>query len=269
MELREQLEQFGYIFRTKTDTEVLIAMYDYYGKDCVTMLNGMWSFAIYDICDKSLFCSRDRFGVKPFYYWHRNGKFIFASEIKQILEVMETKPQINIDVAKKYIISGILDDSTDTMFSDIYKLSGGYNLQYKIDSDEVTIEQYYDILEIKQTAKSYDDVCNEFRAIFEDAVKLRLRADVPVGFCLSGGLDSSAIVCMSDQICKEKKEDTVRHTISSCFEDKAYDEQEYIDEVVKNTNVISHKVYPKEENLFEQLDKMIWHMDEPFASTSM
>lgn len=269
VELREQLEQFGYIFRTKTDTEVLIAMYDYYGKDCVTMLNGMWSFAIYDICDKSLFCSRDRFGVKPFYYWHRNGKFIFASEIKQILEVMETKPQINIDVAKKYIISGILDDSTDTMFSDIYKLSGGYNLQYKIDSDEVTIEQYYDILEIKQTAKSYDDVCNEFRAIFEDAVKLRLRADVPVGFCLSGGLDSSAIVCMSDQICKEKKEDTVRHTISSCFEDKAYDEQEYIDEVVKNTNVISHKVYPKEENLFEQLDKMIWHMDEPFASTSM
>ena len=269
IELREQLQREGYIFKTKTDTEVLIAMYDYYGKECVSMLNGMWAFAIYDIKEKSIFCSRDRFGVKPFYYMHKDGKFIFASEIKQILEVMGEKPEINIPIAKKYIISGILEDSNDTMFLEIYKLGGGHNLYYDIETNKLKIEQYYDILKVKQSNRKYGDVCREFREIFEDAIKIRMRADVPLGFCLSGGLDSSAIVCMADKICKEKKEDITRHTISSCFEDKAYDEQEYIDEVVKNTNVISHKIFPQEENLFEQLDEMIWHMDEPFASTSM
>lgn len=269
LELREELKNKGYEFRTHTDTEVLVAMYDYYGNECLSMLNGMWAFAIYDIDNKSVFCSRDRFGIKPFYYYHRNGKFVFASEIKQILEVMDNKPKINIDVAKKYIISGVLEDSDNTMFSGIYKLNGGFSLQYHINTDEMKMEQYYDIRKVKPTTKSYQSVCEEFRKIFEDSIRLRLRADVPIGFCLSGGLDSSAIVCMSDRICKEKGENVPRHTISSCFEDKAYDEQQYIDEVVKNTNVISHKTFPKEENLFEQLDKMIWHMDEPFASTSM
>lgn len=269
IELRQELKNKGYEFATNTDTEVLVAMYDCYGKECLSRFNGMWSFAIYDIKNKSVFCSRDRFGIKPFYYCHKNGKFIFASEIKQILEVIESKPKVNIEVAKKYIISGVLDDSDNTMFSGIYKLGGGFSLQYHINKDDMKIEQYYDIRKVKPTTKNYQSVCEEFRKIFEDSIKLRLRADVPIGFCLSGGLDSSAIVCMSDRICREKKENVPRHTISSCFEDKAYDEQEYIDEVVKNTNVISHKTFPKEENLFEQLDKMIWHMDEPFASTSM
>ena len=269
IELREQLQRQGYSFNTKTDTEVLIAMYDCYGPQCVSMLNGMWAFAIYDMSAKSVFCSRDRFGVKPFYYRYKDGIFAFGSEIKQILEVMDGKPEINIDVAKKYIITGLLDDSNDTMFSDIYKLGGGYNLYYEIEADKLVIEQYYDVSQIRQSDKKYEDVCAEFREVFEDAINIRMRADVPFGFCLSGGLDSSAIVCMADRICKERNENITRHTISSCFDDKSYDEQEYIDEVVRSTNVISHKTFPKEENLFEQLDDMIWHMDEPFASTSM
>lgn len=269
IELREQLRTKGYTFQTQTDTEVLIAMYDCYGSECVSMLNGMWAFAIYDIDGAQVFCSRDRFGVKPFYYRHRDGILIFGSEIKQILEVMDENPGINIAAAKKYIICGILDDSDDTMFEGISKLGGGCNLYYDIKEDRLTLERYYDISRIKQTDKTYEEVCREFREIFEDAVNIRMRADVPLGFCLSGGLDSSAIVCMADKICKDKKEDVTRHTISSCFDNKAYDEQEYIDEVVKCTNVVSHKTFPREEDLFGQLDDMIWYMDEPFASTSM
>lgn len=269
IELKDELIGKGYEFKTKTDTEVLIAMYDCYGQDCVTKLNGMWAFAIYDKREKSIFCSRDRFGVKPFYYQYKSDTLVFASEIKQILEVMDEKPQVNVEAAKKYIVAGLLDDSNETMFRGIYKLEAGHNLYYKIDSDQKNIKKYYDLREIKQTKKSYKEVCEEFRELFEDSVNIRLRADVPLGFCLSGGLDSSAIVCMSDKIAKQRHDGISRHTISSCFEDKAYDEQEYIDEVVRNTNVISHKTFPKQENLFEQLDQMIWHMDEPFASTSM
>ncbi len=268
-ELRSHLQKKGYKFVTNTDTEVLIAMYDCYGKTCVDKLNGMWAFAIYDKKQRIFFCSRDRFGVKPFYYSYRDGLFLFGSEIKQLLSMMEGGVYANRQRLLDFLILGDLDCTDETLFRDVRQLRGGYNLVLDLTTGRHHLEQYYDLGAATGRRFTYKEACDDFRRLFEQSVKFRLRADVPVGYCLSGGLDSSSIVCMADSIVKASGREIEQHTISSCFADKEYDEQEYIDEVVRHTNVISHKVFPKEEDLFEHLDDIIWHMDEPFGSTSI
>lgn len=269
IELREALEKEGYQFTTKTDTEVLITAYDFYGEKCVEHFNGMWSFAIYDREKQIVFCSRDRFGVKPFYYTRQEGMFLAASEIKQFFEMLEHDPRANNEALLQYIIRGNLDYSEETMFQNIFQLPGGHNLIYDRRKRTFAIRRYFDIREVAEKKETYAESCREFRKKFEQSVRLRLRADVPTGYCLSGGLDSSAIVCMADRIIKRSGKGAGQHAVSSCFEDKRYDEQEYIDEVIKATNVQSHKTFPQETRLFEDLDKLLWHMDEPFSSTSM
>lgn len=269
IELRAQLEKKGYRFRTKTDTEVLVAAYDCFGEKCVEYFNGMWSFVIYDRAKQILFCSRDRFGVKPFYYTRQEGMFLAASEIKQFFEMLEKNPKANTDTLLQFIIRGNLDYSEQTMFKDIFQLPGGHNLIYDMERKKYEIRRYFDIRKVPEKEQTYQEACKEFYRKFHESVKLRLRADVPTGYCLSGGLDSSAIVCMADKIVRANQSAVEQHTISSCFEDKRYDEQEYIDEVIKATGVYSHKTFPQETNLFEDLDSLLWHMDEPFASTSM
>lgn len=268
-ELRKELEKKGYCFSTKTDTEVLIAMYDCYGKDCVNRLNGMWAFAIYDKEKNNLFCSRDRFGIKPFYYFYENGELLFCSEIKQILE-MWNKQEIyaNNQRLLEFLVLGDLDYTDETMFADIMQLRGGHNLSFDMATEKLEIDCYYDISIKKRAKHSYKASCEEFRKLFENSIRYRLRADVPVGYCLSGGLDSSSIVCMADYIIANSKKNIDQYAVSSCFEEKEYDEQEYIDEVIKATAVHSYKVFPDQRELFDELDKNIWHMDEPFGSTS-
>lgn len=269
IELRDELTKVGYSFKTKTDTEVLAAMYDYYGEECVSFLNGMWAFCIYDIEKKQLFCSRDRFGIKPFYYWYDGSTYIFASEIKQILVAPIVKARINRDKVLDYLVCGEQDFSDETMFQNIMQLRGGFNLIYNLKNGHLDVKEYYSLINIKKNKIKYDKACKIFEEIFRDSVKIRLRADVPIGYCLSGGLDSSSIVCMADDIVKKENSIIKQHTISSCFEDKEYDEQEYIDEVVSKTQVKSHKIYSEGGELFNIMDNIIWHMDEPFGSTSI
>lgn len=268
LELREELQQNGCCFRTKTDTEVLVASYAHWKEKCVEHFNGMWAFAIYDREEKKVFCSRDRFGVKPFYYTAQENMFLFASEIKQFFEVLESRPRADRECLLQYIIRGNIDYSAKTMFRDVFSLQGGHNLIYDLKTNAYEINRYYDIRKVTEGKESYKDACRKFRHFFYESVGLRLRSDVPLGYALSGGLDSSAIVCVADRIVKERNA-AKQHTISSCFEDKRYDEQEYIDEVVKETSAIPHKVFPSEKDLFQDLDKIIWHMDEPFGSTSI
>lgn len=267
-ELRSKLLKHGYQFLTETDTEVLIAAYDYYGKECVKYFNGMWSFAIYDRERKELFCSRDRFGIKPFYYYCNNGSFVFGSEIKQILCMIPDQFSVNRRRLMEYLVRGVLDHTSETMISTIMQLRGGYNLVFNVDTGSIKKECYYDLKKIDMPPKSFEESADIFRKEFGKSVALRLRSDVPIGYCLSGGLDSSSIVCMADRIVKSKNVDIKQTSISSCFEDKRYDEQEYIDEVLKYTSVEGKKIFPDGSNLFDELDDMIWHMDEPFGATS-
>ena len=268
-ELRKELEAKGYCFATKTDTEVLIAMYDCYGKECVHRLNGMWAFAIYDKKRNNVFCSRDRFGIKPFYYSYDKGEFLFGSEIKQILGMWNNKTvYANNQRLLEFLVFGDLDYTEETLFANIMQLRGGHNLLFDMETEKFEIECYYDLSKQKWNKHSYDASCKEFRKLFEKSIRYRLQADVPVGYCLSGGLDSSSIVCMADHIISKGKKEIDQYSVSSCFEDKEYDEQEYIDEVVKSTSVHSYKVFPDQRELFDELDKNIWHMDEPFGSMS-
>lgn len=268
-ELKNELIEKGYQFKTKTDTEVLIAAYDCYGKDCVQRFNGMWAFAIYDKQKNELYCSRDRFGIKPFYYYVNKKEFIFASEIKQILCMMDHNPTVNRKRLLDFLVCGDQDYTDETMFQSIMQLRGGHEIILNLGSNEFKINQYYDLGKKVIQKKSYEEDCSKFKNAFENSIRLRMRADVPVGYCLSGGLDSSAIVSMANELVNQSGQKVEQHAVSSCFEDKAYDEQEYIDEVIRHAHIHSHKVYPDDSKLFDEVDKIIWHMDEPFGSTSI
>lgn len=270
LELRKELKAGGLNFSTQTDTEVLLASYIYWGEDCVNHFNGMWSFAIYDKTKGKLFCSRDRYGVKPFYYEWASDRFAFASEIKEIVAIKDKdKIKVNRDNFMAYLTNGILDSNEHTMFAGIDQLLGGWNLVLDCDTLEMHKYQWYELGKVELNQNTREKNYTEFRDKFLHAVDLRLRADVSVGSCLSGGLDSSAIVCAVHENLRSQGKEDIQYTVSSCFEDKRYDEQEYIEAVVKHTGVTSYKVFPDMEKLFSILDKMIWHMDEPFGGTSI
>lgn len=266
IELRETLIKEGVQFKTKTDTEVLLASYARWGEDCVSRFNGMWAFLIYDKKKNIVFGSRDRFGVKPFYYTKQEGMLLIASEIKQLFEMLEQRPRANEECLLQYLIRGNRDYSEETLFRDVFQLVGGHNIIFDIQTASYRVKKYYDFEDVKETDIGYKEACSNFHDRFINAVRLRLRSDVPLGCSLSGGLDSSAIVCTADRIYQQGKEKM--HTVSSCFDDARYDEREYIEEVLNRTDVESHNVFPQEQDLFLELDKMIWHMDEPFGSTT-
>lgn len=268
IELRDYLQSNGHDFRTKTDTEVVIHAYAEWGEECVSHFNGMWAFVLYDIRNNKLFCSRDRFGVKPFYYTDQEGMFLIASEIKQFFEMLDNRPEANRDLLLQYIVRGHIEQPPYTLFKNIYQLEPGTNLFYDLSNNQVFKKRYYDIGDNVECKNGYEEACRQFKDSFYEAIKLRLRADVPIGYFLSGGLDSSAIVCAANQIVSEKEENLEQYSVSSCFEDKKYDEQEYIDEVLKATRVSSYKIFPEEKTMIDELDKLIWHMDEPIAGTS-
>ena len=237
LELKAELHQQGYSFFTKTDTEVILAAYDCWGQNCVQRFNGMWAFAIYDRKKNLVFCSRDRFGVKPFYYRDAEDAFYFGSEIKQIWLHMPKPVRANRDVLLAFLTTFQRDYSTQTMFENVYQLSAGHNIIYNLSEETYQTKKWYIYPEADPRKElSYQEAVNQFKKRFYQAVELRLRSDVPVGCTLSGGMDSSAITCIANQI----KNFQTLHTISSCFEEKAFDEQVYIDEVVNYTKTENH-----------------------------
>ncbi len=270
IELREELKKNNYKFQTESDTEVVLAAYQEYGKACLDKFNGMFSFAIYDIENKIVFCARDRFGIKPFYYTEKNGSFYFASEIKQFTAIPSWKSVLNKKIAADFLILGLANHSRETFFEDVVELKGGETLIYNLETNDYSVQIWYDLeKKTKKYTKSFDEAKKQFNYLFHDSVKFRLRSDVKVGSCLSGGLDSSAIVGSINAQLREQKQQDKQETVSSCFEDKEFDEQEYIDEVVKKTEVKAHKLFPQFDKLFEDLPKLVWHQDEPFGSTSI
>ena len=268
-ELRDELKDKGSVFRTETDTEVLLASYDHWGSECVKHFNGMWAFAIYDRQENKLFLSRDRFGVKPLYYYHKDDTFIFASEEKQIIKMTGQRFKVNRPRLMEYMMRGVHDHTEETMFLDIMQLRGGCSMVFDLNDNTKTVTRYFRLEDVAESAESFEEAAADFEKCFEDSIRLRLRADVPVGYCLSGGLDSSSIVCMADRVIKNDGLKIHQESISSCFDDPRYDEREYINEVLANTDVKGNEIFPQGSSVLDDLDDVLWHMDEPFGSTSM
>ena len=197
LELRKELKKEGYSFQSSSDTEVILASYDKWGEECVNKFNGMWSFAIYDKTKNTIFCSRDRFGIKPFYYTEINKKFIFGSEIKQLLE-FRPKNIVNKSILIDYIVTRFEDYNNDTFFEGIKRLPQSHNLIYDLNNHSYEIKKYYQI-SFNDDIENYtlDESVKRYKSELERAVEYRLRSDVKVGTCLSGGLDSSSVASIA------------------------------------------------------------------------
>lgn len=280
IELREELAERGHQFRSHSDTEVILAAYQEWGTECLSHFNGMFAFLLYDAYEKKLFAARDRFGVKPLYYWiSPAGDIAFASEIKQFTALPGWRARINGQRAYDFLAWSITDHTDETMFRDVFQLRGGemllLDLQRIVAGQAPQLEQnkLMHTVWYKLTPTPFSgtmaDAAAEFRDKLVESVRLRLRADVPVGSCLSGGLDSSSIVCIMNRILEEQGAAELQKTFSACAEVARFDERSWIDIVVDATKVDAHYVCPSLSGLFEESPDITWHQDEPFGSTSI
>lgn len=276
LELRTELEEAGYKFDSHSDTEVILAAYDHWGEECLSRFNGMWAFALYDTKARSLFFARDRFGVKPLYYWVApDGAFCFGSEIKQFNVYPGWKAQVNGQRAYDFLVWGLTDHTDETLFKNVYQLRPGQSAIIDLQAwpgqmanGRLPTKQWY-TLTAQTFSGDFVEAAAQFKNKFVESVKLRLRADVSVGSCLSGGLDSSSIVSVANQLLREQDAHSLQSTFSACADVEKFDERSWIDEVVRKTNVDAHFVYPSLEKLFDESPLITWHQDEPYGSTSI
>lgn len=274
LELRAELEAKGYSFKTATDTEVILYAYREWGADCLQRFNGMWAFALWDAQKRQLFCARDRFGIKPFYYVWDGETFAFASEIKALLQLPDLPRRPNNSVIYDYLRSGGLDYTGETFFENILQLPAAHHLT--LQNNRLAVSSYWD-LDLPGAAGPPQDesaYAQEFYHLFEDAIRLHLRSDVPVGTCLSGGLDSSAIVVVANNLLFNGNTGPEivgrqQKTFSSCFDDPRFDERQYIEPVLAATGAERNFTFPSAQKLMQAVPRLIWHHDEPFPSTSI
>ena len=190
IELREELEKFGYSFKSSSDTEVILATYRHWGEKCVERFIGMWAFVVLDIRRNILFCSRDRFGIKPFYYFERQAFFAFSSEIKSLLALPQIRASLDESKAIEFLVNGNQNFYDKTFFQGICVLPPGQNMIYDLNEQKLLKKTYY-ILSLNNNWKgiSHNEAVNEFTRLVNDLIILHHRSDVPIGSCLSGGLD--------------------------------------------------------------------------------
>ncbi len=267
IELKSKLLNKGYAFSNHTDTEVIMAAYFEWGEDCVKEFNGMWSFCLYDIAEEKLFCSRDRLGVKPFYYYYHGNQFIFSSELKAILKHEKlnlSQPEnINKQAVEFFFSIGYIP-APHTIYNHVSKLTAGTNLVFNLRTSTITsIYPYYQIA-VKKNSKNKSALIEEGKSILRDAVKLRMRSDVPVGAFLSGGLDSSTVVGEMRHFTKLEN----LHTFSIGFDNKLFDESKYIN-LVKDYFKTKHHHHIYSETDFSAGWKNFSEVfDEPFGDYS-
>jgi asparagine synthase (glutamine-hydrolysing) len=268
IELKQELRDIGYNFITNTDTEVIAAAYAQWGVKAFEKFNGMWAFAIYDELANEIIICRDNFGIKPVNYTITENYFLLGSEVKQFTAISEFEPILNKRIAIDFLAKGHLNHSTETFFENVQELAAGHFLRFNLNTNDFKVEQWYNLCESVPTIEDDFGIAkNKLKSLFEESIRLRMRSDVVVGSCLSGGIDSSAIVC-------SVKQNNLYHnsftTITSCFENKEFDEQIYSDEVTKLTNFISEKTFPSANQFFGEkvIDKIVYHHDQPIPSGS-
>ncbi|MCM8792436.1 MAG: asparagine synthase (glutamine-hydrolyzing) [Candidatus Omnitrophica bacterium] len=255
-ELRLELESSGHIFISKSDNEVILHSYEEWDRGCLEKLRGMFSFCIWDEDKGELFLARDRFGIKPLYYYFKNGIFIFASEVRAILATGLVKKRLNFKGLRDYLRYGGQKEPR-TIFEDIYSLLPGHFMLLK--ENELKVYPYYNLLDrilIPLDLKE-KELLERLNLLLKETVRLHLISDVPTAIFLSGGIDSSSLVSLvSEVFCPVK-------TISLIFKEREFDEQNYSDLVAKRFNTEHYKFYFDEEDIIKQLDLCIEAMDEP------
>lgn len=268
VEIRENLITLGYEFRSQSDTEVILAAYKEWGFSCVQQFNGMWSFCIYDKVKNILFCSRDRFGVKPLYFLNNENSFVFGSEIKQLLPFCSER-KANKQILLDYLVLGYEDHCNETFFEGIHKLEQGSNLIYDLSEHTFEISPYYE-LNVRNDLRVLDEekAINTYRECLKDAVKLRMRSDVEVGTCLSGGLDSSAVTSISAEILRKDSNRKIK-AIHARVNKKSIDESSFAKKVSEFCDTDLVMVEPVEEDFISSIDEVIRVQEEPFGSPSV
>lgn len=268
IELRSELEKLGQTFQTGSDTEVILSAYLTWGADCLQRFNGMWAFAIYDTVEQSIFASRDRFGVKPFYFVHREGRFAFASEYRVLTGSRWASLKLNPEAVYDYFVFSEIEYQAKGFFADITELEPASYLKYHLPSGKLSIHKYYALPYVADRAAfDLSDAEVYERTLFEleRAVKLRLRADVEVGSCLSGGLDSSAIVALM------RRHLPAGHPLNvytAIFPGTAVDESAFASEMATHVNAIQHTVQPDAQQLWADFESFSAALDIPIWSTS-
>lgn len=260
VELREELRQLGYQFRSSGDSEVLLAAYREWGRECLPRLNGMWAFVIYDRRHRRLFGSRDRFGVKPLYYSRDNEVIQFASEIKALRASGYQRPGINWRTASKFLLEGRLDNQGETFYEGIEQVPPGSGFEVGLDG---TWHQwiFWSLDALPQSIS--DDPAATFANLFEDSVRIRMRSDVPVGVCLSGGLDSTAIICAAARHRDENSGAQPESLQAFCYMAKEFDESKYIADTLTQTHAQLRQLETSPAELWNDVRRLLWFQDEP------
>ena len=258
LELKDQFLS-DTVLESKSDTSVLLHMLEKWGKDALPHLNGMWGFVFYDSAKSELIISRDRFGIKPLYYYNSHEVLIISSEIKPILKSSFYTKKINEQAIDIYLKTGLVDGIETTFFHDVKRFPSGSFSIYSLKVNSLEIEKFYTIEDSTvEVSDNRQENIQHFKDLFSDSVRIRLRSDVAVGTCLSGGLDSSSIYSMA-----VKNSPNRLSAFSAKFRDKNYDESYFYKKVVEKYPGNLHEVQPTYDNFEEKLKTIIYYLEEP------
>jgi len=262
IELRNELKGKGYSFKSNSDSEVVLKSYQEWGRACLDKFNGMWAFVIYDQDSRNIFGARDRFGIKPFYYYKDNSTFLFASEIKALKDEVKNNLSINDQAIFDFLSFNRTDYSDRTFYNEIYKVPHGHFFTLD-EKGNFALSRWYKLEE--NCNKKLEITPDEYEELFTSSIKLRMRSDVPVGVCLSGGLDSSAIA----SILSKKLDGEDIYSFSAIYnKGQRGDESEFIDEMRPFLNNMKY-IKPNAKALFDDIYDFIENLDEPVPTTSL
>ena len=265
-ELRAELIREGCAFKTDSDTEVLLSAWSRWGKACLPRLTGMFAFGVYDRRDQTLTCVRDAFGIKPFFYSVDSETFAFASELSALLKLLPVKPPVNWQRSYDYLVHGVYDNGSDTFFDEVCQLSPGHWLEINIATGElIRLERWWRPVIAECNELNFDDAAEIVKEKFLNSIRMHLRSDVPLGAALSGGLDSSAVVCAMRHVAP----DYPIHTFSYIAAGSNVNEEKWVDLVNQHVGANAHKVLVTPRELVRDLDDMIRTQGEPFGSMSI
>ncbi len=265
-ELRDELIKFGYRFQTGTDTEVILAAYDAWGPECVRHFNGMWAFVLFDPMRRRLVASRDRFGVKPLYYLTTAQGTMFASEIGALLRCAAIRPAIVMRRLGRYLVDRLSDDSTETIYRDIHELQAGHTLELDTVTGTTRSVRYWDLPDEPDLELTDAAALDRFSELIEDAVRLRLHADVPVAITLSGGVDSSVLAVAARRVAGAGRVQTFTSRFPG---DPSLDESRYAAHVAERTGAEARYVQPSTDSLIADEVALTAHQALPYRSLSL